>query len=156
MFDDLKTHNNQVYSGMVVNSSHSWDYRNAIWEETKISVDKWKIKLSATKHRNTNAPEGSGVPTQTDYHWLILADQIVTKTTANEYKTLMQGIKLKVGHKRPYWKGFSYTYPEQQSPRQKVISFLRETILELEKQEAAISITEHTQKEPVLCIARIV
>jgi hypothetical protein len=47
----------------------------------------------------------------------------------------MHGLKYKIGHKRPYWKGFSYTYKDQKSYRQKLIEILRETLLKLEQEE---------------------
>lgn len=135
MFDDIKVHNGKIYSGMPVGESHLWDYHNALWEETKILPDKWQMRFTATKHRRVDAPEGSGVPVGTSYHWYILADQVVKKTTANEYVTEMSGMKYKLGHRRPYWRGFSYTYPGQQTARQKLIQVLKETLDELEKQE---------------------
>lgn len=135
MFDDMKIHNGKVYSGMTVGSAHLWDYRNAVWEERKIAPDEWAMKFTATKHRHTAAPEGSGVPVGSQYHWYIIADQVVKKISANEYTTTMEGAKWKIGHKRPYWRGFSYIYPEQKSYRQRVIEVLRDTLLRLETQE---------------------
>ncbi len=41
----------------------------------------------------------------------------------------MEGLKYKIGHKRPYWKGFSYTYKDQKSYRQKLIEILKDTLL---------------------------
>jgi hypothetical protein len=136
--NDTKTFNGQVYTGMAVGQSHLWDYLNAVWEETKVRPDLWKIKFTSIKHRHVPAPEGSGVPLGTQYHWYVMADQLVKKTTADEYTTELNGFKFKLGHKRPYWKGFSYTYKDQPTYRQQLITVLRETLtkLELEEEEA--------------------
>jgi hypothetical protein len=42
----------------------------------------------------------------------------------------MKGVKFKLGHKRPYWRKFSYDYDEQLSYRERVRQVLEE-ILEL-------------------------
>jgi hypothetical protein len=136
-FNDTKLFNGQRYSGMNVGSAHKWVYPNGLWEETKVAPDQWRIRFSSVKCRANPAPEGSGAPLGTAYHWYIMADQTVTKTTKEEYVTEMIGDKYKIGHKRPYWKGFSYTYPGQTSYRRKVIDALKETIRELEEQEGA-------------------
>ncbi|MGH9912087.1 MAG: hypothetical protein ACRD5E_09455 [Nitrososphaeraceae archaeon] len=52
------------------------------------------------KRRAGNAPEGFGVPVGTEYHWYIVAHQIVKKVDANKYTTTMTGIKYKLAHKR--------------------------------------------------------
>ncbi|MDD5614937.1 MAG: hypothetical protein PHH85_01910 [Candidatus Methanoperedens sp.] len=128
MYNDVKVHDGKVYSGMTVGTGHLWNYLNAVWEETKVEPDVWQMKFTATKHRQKSAPVGSGVPVGSMYHWYILADQVVKKINADEYTTEMTGLKFKIGHKRPYWRGFSYTYPEQLSYRQRVIEVLRETL----------------------------
>ncbi len=110
-FDDLKEFNGKHYSGMRIGDSHVWDYNNAVWEETKITPDLWQIKFGAIKGRKVAAPEGSGVPLNTLYHWFIMADQRVIKIDKDSYQTLMEGAKFKIGHKRPYWKNMSYAYP---------------------------------------------
>ncbi len=48
--------------------------------------------------------------------------------------TSMKGVKFKIGHKRPYWKTFSYNYPEQLSYKERVIKILEEILLELKKE----------------------
>ncbi len=58
----------------------------------------------------------------------------------------MEGMKYKIGHKRPYWRGFSYSYPGQMSYRQKVIEVLKETIRELERQEGVEMVAGLTEK----------
>ena len=66
----------------------------------KIAPDKWEFTYAVTKRRAGHAPEGSGVPVGTEYHWYILAHQIVKKLDANNYTTSMAGFKYKLAHKR--------------------------------------------------------
>jgi len=134
-FDDLKEFNRKAYSGMRVGASLEWQYPDGTWEETKIAPDKWEFRFSSIKRRREAAPEGSGVETGSEYHWYIMADQMVKKVSANEYETMMTGLKLKIGHKRPYWKGFSYTYNGQQSYKQKLLTALKETVQRLENEK---------------------
>lgn len=131
--DDMKDFNGKPYSGMTVGGKHLWDYQNAVWEETKVTPDQWAIKFTALKHRHNTAPVGSGVPLGTEYHWFILADQVVKKTTCDDYTTELTGTKFKLGHKRAYWKGFSYTYSGQQSYKEKLLQVLKDTVKQLEK-----------------------
>ena len=128
-FDVLKSFQGKLYSGMRVGREHKWKYDNGIWQEKKLSPDKWKISFSCLKERFHQAPENSGCEIGSSYHWLIISDQIATKTSANHYNTKMTGFKFKIGHKRPKWKNFSYKYPEQLSYKEKVIEIL-ETVLE--------------------------
>jgi hypothetical protein len=60
----------------------------------------WEIEYQVTKRRAGKAPEGSGVPVGTEYHWYILAHQHVRKLDANNYSTTMTGLKYKLAHKR--------------------------------------------------------
>ncbi len=60
-------------------------------------------------------------------------DQLATKLDANTYMTEMNGVKFKVGHKRPHWKQFSYQYPEQLSYKERVIQILENIITKLRK-----------------------
>lgn len=136
-FDDTKVFNGRCYSGMPVGGAHIWNYPHGLWEETKITPDQWRIKFSSVKCRTNPAPEGSGAPLGTGYHWYIMADQCVKKVSKDEYQTLMEGLKFKIGHRRPYWKNWSYTYPEQPTYRQKLIGILRQTLQQLEADEAA-------------------
>lgn len=135
-FDDLKNFNGQKYTGMQVGLSHHWNYPNGEWEETKVAPDVWKIKFTSLKSRKTPAPEGSGVPLKTSYHWYILADQMVTKMTKDDYQTAMEGLKFKIGHKRAYWKNWSYGYEGQPTYRQKLISILQGALQQLILEEA--------------------
>ncbi len=121
MYDDIKVHNGKQYSGMSIGGSHAWNYPNGTWEEIKVAPDRWQFKFSSIKGRKVAAPENSGVSINTGYHWLILADQWVVKINKDEYQTLMEGSKFKMGHRRPYWKNWSYAYPGQLSYRQRLI-----------------------------------
>src|SRR3972149_1518178 len=136
MFDDLKEFKGQKYSGMTVGGEHHWLYSDCVWDEKKIAPDRWEFAFKSLKRRSIPAPEGTGAPNGTSYHWYILADQKVIKVSKDEYETAMQGVKFKIGHKRPYWKGFSYTYKDQKSYRQRLIEILRDTLLRLEQEEA--------------------
>jgi hypothetical protein len=54
-------------------------------ERKKVTPDKWQFSYNVTKRRAGNAPEGSGVPVGTEYHWYILANQNVKKLDSNNY-----------------------------------------------------------------------
>lgn len=75
-YNALKSFNGQVYSGMAVGGSHTWNYDQGVWKETKTEPDLWKIDFETTKRRNKNAPQGSGAAVGTEYHWLIVAHQV--------------------------------------------------------------------------------
>ncbi len=99
-YDDYKTYKGQQYTGMQVGRSHKWYYDKGEWHDRKVTPDKWEITYSVTKRRAGKAPEGSGVPVGTGYHWFILAHQFVHKLNADDYTTTMVGLKLKLAHKR--------------------------------------------------------
>jgi hypothetical protein len=61
-------------------------------ERKKVTPDKWQFTYNVTKRRAGIAPEGSGVPLGTEYHWYILANQNVKKIDANSYTTSMIGL----------------------------------------------------------------
>lgn len=128
MYNKLKTYNNKTYTGMKVGNSHYWNYRNAQWHETKEAPDMWSFIFNSMKTRFKSAPSNSGAAIKTKYHWYIIADQIATKINNNSYMTSMKGIKFKVGHKRPYWKTFSYNYPEQTGYKERIIKILSDTL----------------------------
>lgn len=75
-YNALKTFNGQVYTGMAVGGSHTWNYDQGVWKETKAEPDLWKIDYETTKRRAKNAPTGSGAPIGMEYHWLIVAHQV--------------------------------------------------------------------------------
>ena len=141
-FDDLKSFNGMKYSGMSVGGAHHWNYPDGVWEETKVAPDRWKFKFTSHKRRQVPAPVGSGVPLKTQYHWYILGNQRVVKIDKDSYETVMEGMKYKIGHRRPYWKNFSYVYPGQITYRQKLIQIFREMLKQLEEEEA-IGVQQH-------------
>ncbi|MFX1571763.1 MAG: hypothetical protein ACFFB0_03365 [Promethearchaeota archaeon] len=134
MYNSLKVYNKKIYTGMKVGSSHYWNYNNGKWYETKESPDKWRFQFNSLKTRVNSAPNNTGASLNTKYHWYIIADQIATKKDNNSYLTSMKGIKFKIGHKRPYWKTFSYNYPEQVPYKERIIRILEDTIQKLREE----------------------
>ncbi len=128
MYDTLKKHNDEFYTGMEVGGSHSWTYNDGQWNETKMAPNRWTFNYNSLKARTHVAPSNTGANIQTKYHWYIIADQIATKIDSNSYMTTMKGVKFKVGHKRPNWKMWSYNFPKQESYKERVTTIL-ETIL---------------------------
>ncbi|MEJ2295830.1 MAG: hypothetical protein P8Y23_13830, partial [Candidatus Lokiarchaeota archaeon] len=112
-YNSLKKFNSQIYSGMRIGGSHKWHYDNGEWYETKLTPNVWQFSFHSLKTRFNSAPINSGAKVQTKYHWYIIADQIAAKLDSNSYITDMKGLKYKIGHKRPNWRNFSYSYPEQ-------------------------------------------
>ncbi|PNP49821.1 hypothetical protein FNYG_15997 [Fusarium nygamai] len=98
-YNALKSFNGQIYSGMAVGGSHTWNYDQGVWHEVKEEPDLWKIDYKANKRRARAAPKGSGAPVGTEYHWLIVAHQYVKKIDANTYETNLTGSKYKLAHK---------------------------------------------------------
>src|SRR5262249_55669751 len=96
-----------------------------------ITPDEWQIDYAVRKRRAGKAPEGSGVPVGTEYHWYILAHQNVTKLNANDYSTSMTGVKFKLAHKRADKDKWSAS-PRAQ--RNRLIKILREMAQSLEQQ----------------------
>jgi hypothetical protein len=131
MYNTLKTHDKKIYTGMRVGGSHHWNYNEGKWLETKKAPDKWSFNFESLKTRMNPAPKNTGASIKTQYHWYILADQIATKVDENSYMTSMRGMKFKIGHKRPYWRTFSYNYPEQKSYKDRIIKILEETLKNL-------------------------
>jgi len=80
-----------------------------------------------------DAPDGSGAPTGTEYHWYILAHQNVRKLDANEYITSMKGVKYKLAHRRTMNEEWSANGRGQ---LRKLIAILEENIIQL-RQELA-------------------
>ena len=141
-YDAFKEFEGRRYTGMRVGRSHKWYYDQGEWKETKLTPDEWKIEYSVTKRRAGKAPEGSGVPVGTGYHWYILAHQNVTKLNANEYSTSMTGMKFKLAHKRANSESWSAT-PEAQ--RKRLIEFLHEVVRDLEKQVVSLPRAKKTR-----------
>jgi len=99
-YNEYKDFEGKQYTGMKVGGSHKWYYDKGEWKEKKITPDKWEFTYAVNKRRAGHAPEGSGVPVGTEYHWYILAYQNVRKLDANKYTTSMTGLKYKLAHKR--------------------------------------------------------
>jgi hypothetical protein len=99
-YNQYKFFEGQQYTGMKIGRSHKWYYDKGEWRDHKITPDLWEIEYQVTKRRAGKAPEGSGVPVGTEYHWYILAHQHVRKLDANSYSTTLTGLKYKLAHKR--------------------------------------------------------
>ena len=133
MYNNYKIYDKKVYTGMRVGGSHNWNYNNGKWFETKKAPDKWIFSFDSLKTRINPAPKNTGANNKTKFHWYIIADQIATKIDENSYMTSMKGVKFKIGHKRPYWRAFSYDYPNQIPYKERIIHALEETLKELKK-----------------------
>jgi len=123
-YDDLKQHEGRLYSGMAVGGRHVWEYTDGLWDERKAAPDRWDFTFSSVKRRARSAPDGSGAPAGTQYHWYILAHQKVRKLDADAYETFMEGRKYKVAHKRPHWRGWSTEYPDHEPERDLLVRIL--------------------------------
>lgn len=130
-YDDLKEFQGQTYSGMAVGGDHVWTYPHGIWREQKVAPDRWDFTFESRKERERLAPEGSGVPLHTQFHWYLLAHQWVRKVDANTYTTRMEGLKYKLAHRRPHWQKWSDQYPDQPSARKQVLTILEHAIAQL-------------------------
>src|SRR6476620_10700328 len=128
-YEKVKSFHGQQYTGMAVGRTHKWYYDKGEWKEKKITPDLWQISYEVTKRRAGRAPEGSGVPVGTEYHWYIAADQNVKKLNANDYTTSMTGFKYKVGHKRADSDKWSASDNAQ---KKRLVMFLRELIDSIE------------------------
>lgn len=95
---------------MKVGRSHKWYYDKGEWKEKKVTPDQWDFNFSVDKKRAGQAPEGSGVPAGTEYHWYILAHQNVKKVDANRYTTSMTGIKYKLAHRRAERENWNFNH----------------------------------------------
>jgi hypothetical protein len=129
-YNEFKNFEGKQYTGMQIGRSHHWNYDQGDWKETKITPDLWEISYAVTKRRKGHAPEGSGVPVGTEYHWYILAHQNVRKLNANDYTTSMTGLKFKLAHKRADKDKWSTSAPTQ---RKHLVEFLKNIIAQLEE-----------------------
>src|SRR5262252_8452662 len=66
-YNRFKEFEGRRYTGMKIGRRHKWHYDQGVWNEKKITPDKWEVNYSVTKRRAGKAPEGSGVPVGT--HW---------------------------------------------------------------------------------------
>jgi hypothetical protein len=130
-YDEFKEFEGRKYTGMKVGRSHRWHYEEGDWKETKITPDLWQIGYAVNKRRAGRAPEGSGVPVGTEYHWYVLAHQNVQKLNANEYTTSLSGLKFKVAHRRA--DSGKWSAPPK-TQRRRMIRFLQDVIADLERQ----------------------
>lgn len=130
-YNHWKIFEGQQYTGMKIGRSHKWYYDKGIWKDKKITPDKWEINYSVIKRRAGKAPEGSGVPVGTEYHWYILAHQHVRKLNANDYTTTMSGLKFKLAHKRFDKETWSASDKAQ---RKKLIKILQQYIDQLQQE----------------------
>jgi hypothetical protein len=144
-YDEWKQYEGEYYKGMKIGRSHKWYYDKGVWRDKKITPDLWQINYAVTKRRAGKAPEGSGVPVGTEYHWYIVAHQMVKKLDANDYTTSMSGLKFKVAHLKADTQKWSAT-PKTQ--RKRMIKFLQDIIEDLEQQENFEPESHSIQKTP--------
>lgn len=150
-YNNYKQYEGRQYTGMKVGRSHKWEYDPGVWTETKITPDLWQISYAVTKRRKGHAPEGSGVPVGTEYHWYIVAHQNVKKLNADDYTTSLTGLKYKVAHKRATQKKWNVSAKTQ---RKRMIDFFKKMILQLEAEPIALQFdykgeTYHGEAVPI-------
>ncbi|MFP4163551.1 MAG: hypothetical protein ACLFVE_06205 [Chitinispirillaceae bacterium] len=131
-YNSFKDFEGKKYTGMKIGRAHKWHYDRGEWKEKKITPDFWEFNYPVTKRRAGKAPEGSGVPVGTEYHWYILAHQNVRKLDANTYTTSMSGLKYKLAHKRAGSQKWSYT---EKTQRKRLIELLKDMLAQLENEE---------------------
>jgi hypothetical protein len=142
-YNEFKEYEGRRYTGMKIGRSHKWYYDQGEWKEKKITPDLWQISYAVTKRRAGRAPEGSGVPVGTEYHWYVLAHQNVTKLNANDYTTSLSGLKFKIAHRRAD-NGKWSAAPKTQ--RKRMIKFLQDVIADLEREQPAEEATTPTTR----------
>ena len=137
-YETIKSYNGKQYVGMQIGRSHKWYYDKGEWKDKKITPDLWEIRYAVTKRRAGKAPKGSGAPVGTGYHWYIMAHQEVIKLNADDYSTVLSGLKYKVAHKRAAKGNWSASVPTQ---RKTLLKFLKEMVAQLEKEPVPIKFT---------------
>jgi hypothetical protein len=130
-YEEYKKFEGRQYTGMKVGRSHKWYYDKGEWKEKKVTPDKWEFTYAVNKKRAGQAPEGSGVPVGTEYHWYILAHQNVRKLDANSYTTSMTGLKYKLAHKRAEKEKWNVSDDTQ---RKRLIQILEELTGQLKRE----------------------
>jgi hypothetical protein len=135
-YNKFKTYKGRQYTGMAVGRTHHWYYDRSDWKEKKVEPDKWEFTYSTTKRRAGHAPEESGAPVGTGYHWFILAHQYVEKLNANDYSTQMVGLKFKLAHKRAATGQWSAS---DEKRRRELIAILKNLIADLEKEPEQVT-----------------
>src|SRR5678809_1570730 len=136
-YNEFKNFVGQQYTGMKIGRSHKWYYDKGVWKETKITPDLWEISYAVTKRRAGKAPDGSGVPVGTEYHWYILAHQNVRKLNANDYSTSLTGLKFKLAHKRADKDKWSTSSKTQ---KKRLVKLLQQLIAQLEQDPVPLEI----------------
>ena len=142
-FNRFKTFNGKFYTGVQIGRGHHWHYDEGDWKETKITPDVWEISYAVTKRRVGQAPEYSGVPVGTEYHWYVLAHQTAVKLNANDYDTKLSGLKFKIAHKRADKGKWSASAATQ---RKHLVAFLKEYVAQLEKEPVPIEFEYNGQE----------
>jgi hypothetical protein len=135
-YNEFKEFEGRKYTGMKVGRSHKWYYDKGEWKEKKVSPDEWNFTYSVDKKRAGHAPEGSGVPVGTEYHWYIVAHQNVKKMDANRYTTAMTGIKYKVAHKRAQQENWNIS---ERAQKMRLIRTLEKLVVQLKDEMNASS-----------------
>ena len=131
-YNEFKEFEGRKYTGVKIGRGHKWYYDKGEWKEKKVTPDEWQFTYDVPKRRAGKAPEGSGVPVGTEYHWYIAAHQNVRKLNANDYSTTMTGIKYKLAHKRADKNTWSAS---EKAQRKRLIAFLQELIDALQQEE---------------------
>jgi hypothetical protein len=144
-YNQFKEYEGQQYTGMKIGRGHKWYYDKGEWKETKVTPDLWTISYAVTKRRAGRAPEGSGVPVGTEYHWYILAHQHVRKLNANDYTTALTGLKYKLAHKRAEKDKWNISDKAQ---RKRMIKLLKDMIDQLEKAPENLNQPPNTKVVP--------
>lgn len=145
-YNEFKEFEGKKYMGMKIGRTHSWHYDKGDWKEKKQTPDLWTFNYNVSKRRTGKAPEGSGVPVGTEYHWFILAHQNVRKLDANTYSTAMRGYKYKVAHKRAGKEKWSTSYSGQ---RKRLIKLLQSFLHQLELEEIEENKNKKSRKKPI-------
>ncbi len=127
-YNDLKDFGGQKYMGMPVGGRHTWNYLKGIWMEEKVTPESWVFRFDCMKKRTSPAPDNSGAPIDTQYHWYILADQRVRKIDKDSYDTMTEGVKYKISHKRPHWRKWSSEYPNNITSKEKIVRILEDML----------------------------
>lgn len=93
-YNEFKEYEGRKYTGMRIGRSHKWYYDQGEWREKKVTPDLRQITYAVTKRRAGRAPEGSGVPGGTEYHWYIAPEREEAErhdyTQASSRKTPLQ------------------------------------------------------------------
>ena len=137
-YETIKNYNGKQYVGMQIGRSHKWYYDKGEWKDKKITPDLWEIRYSVTKRRAGKAPKGSGAPVGTGYHWYIMAHQEVIKLNADDYTTVLSGLKYKIAHKRAAKGSWSASAATQ---RKTLLKFMKEMVAQLEKEPVPLKFT---------------